>query len=103
MRIRQYIGCRIFLWIRSVTNSGTEPTPIPTPIKVLDDERVASNCLTSGYIPVTNGATLEQAVGLQGGVDRYTLQELRKVMIYGRPGFIPDHIVTLDEFMYYFG
>ena len=36
-------------------------------------------------------------------MDRYTLQELRKVMIYGRPGFIPDHIVTLDEFMYYFG
>ena len=24
---------------------------------MLDDERVASNCLTSGYIPVTNGAT----------------------------------------------
>ena len=56
-----------------------------------------------GQLVLFHDATLEQAAGLQGGVDRYTLQELRKVMIYGRPGFIPDHIVTLDEFMYYFG
>ena len=56
-----------------------------------------------GKLVLFHDNTLEKTAGITGSVGDYTLKELRQMMIYGQPGFVPDHIVTLEEFLYFFG
>ena len=56
-----------------------------------------------GKLVLFHDNTLEKTAGITGSVGDYTLKELREMMIYGQPGFVPDHIVTLEEFLYRFG
>ena len=56
-----------------------------------------------GVLVLFHDDTLERVAGVKGGVGDYTLEELKQVMIFGKEGFTPDHIVTLEEFLYLFG
>ena len=52
-----------------------------------------------GHLVLFHDDTMEKTAGIPGGVKDYTLEELRHILIYGQPGFVPDHIVTLEEFL----
>lgn len=55
-----------------------------------------------GVLVLFHDDTLERVAGIQLGVNDLNLDELKKILIYGNKGFIPDRIVTLEEFLQLF-
>ncbi len=56
-----------------------------------------------GHLVLFHDDTMERTAGISGGVEQYTLEELKKLLIFGQKGFVPDRLVTLEEFLYLFG